>query len=106
MAIIEQRVYVLKPVYGPADYFACYDETVRKLQIDHLGELLGYFISEVGELNAVISLWRYPSFEARLERRAALAKDSSWKGFLNEVRPMLQRMENRLLLPAAFSPIN
>jgi hypothetical protein len=105
MSFIEQRIYTLKPEFGPADYFALYDKGARQLQMDTLQGLLGYFFSEVGELNTVISLWQYPDFEARLQRRAALAKEPQWQAFLKEVRPMLARMENRLLLPAPFSPI-
>jgi len=105
MSIVEQRIYTLKPEYGPGDYFALYDREARQVQTDALGGLLGYFASEVGQLNAVLSLWRYDSFEARMERRAALARDPRWQAFLTEVRPMLQTMENRLLVPAPFSPL-
>lgn len=103
MSIIEQRTYVLKPEFGPGDYFALYEAGAREIQANTLLGFLGYFSSEVGELNAVVSLWSYPSFEARLERRALLAQNERWKAFLVEVRPMLQRMENRLLVPTAFS---
>ena len=105
MSIIEQRTYVLKPEYGPNDYFALYDNGPRELQVATLQGFLGYFSSEVGELNAVVSLWSYPNFDARQERRASLAKDAAWQAFLVKVRPMLQRMENRLLTPASFSPL-
>jgi hypothetical protein len=106
MSIVEQRTYVLKPEYTPADYFALYEKAGRKLQCDTLQGFLAYFTSEVGELNAVVSLWSYPSFEARLERRGALAANPLWQDFLREVRPMLQRMENRLLIPTAFSNLS
>ena len=76
------------------------------MQFETLQGFLAYFSSEVGELNAVVSLWSYPSFEARLERRATLAKTPVWQEFLREVRPMLQRMENRLLIPTAFSTLS
>ena len=105
MSIIEQRIYVLKPEYGPAEYFALYEREAREVQVNALKGFLGYFSSEVGELNAVISLWSYPTFEARQERRAALSRDNRWVAFLKDVRPMLQRMENRLLVPATFSPL-
>lgn len=105
MSIIEQRTYVLKPEFGPGDYFALYDAGARELQVATLQGFLGYFASEVGELNAVVSLWSYPNFEARQERRTALAREPDWQAFLVKVRPMLQRMENRLLTPAPFSPL-
>ncbi len=105
MSIIEQRIYTLKPEYGPADYFTLYDKEARQLQVETLKGFVGYFSSEVGTLNAVISLWSYPDFETRQQRRAALSKEPRWQAFLTQVRPMLQNMENRLLTPAPFSPI-
>jgi hypothetical protein len=106
MSIVEQRTYVLKPEYGPGDYFSLYEKEARDVQFEALQGFLAYFTSEVGELNAVVSLWSYPSFEARLERRAALATQPVWQNFLREVRPMLARMENRLLIPTAFSKLS
>lgn len=105
MTIVEQRVYTLKPEFTPADYFALYEPEARAVQIETLQGLRGYFVSEVGPLNAVVSLWSYPSFEARAERRGILVRNEVWQRFLREVRPMLQSMENRLLIPAAFSPL-
>jgi len=105
MSIVEQRTYILKPEFGPNDYFALYEKGPQALQAKHLQGFLGYFASEIGELNAVISLWSFPSFEARMERRALLSKEPEWQAFLKSVRPMLARMENRLLAPATFSPL-
>jgi len=103
--IIEQRTYVLKPEYSPADYFALYEAGGREVQVAVLQGFRAYFTVEVGELNAVVSLWSYPSFEARLERRAQLARDPRWQAFLIKVRPLLQKMESKILLPTAFSPL-
>lgn len=105
MSIIEQRTYLLKPEFGPKDYFDLYETQGRSIQTEILQGFIGYFASEVGELNAVQSLWRYPSFEVRMQRRAQLACHPQWQTFLANVRPMLQHLENRLLTPAAFSPL-
>lgn len=105
MSIIEQRLYVLKPLHGPPEWFRIYEEQGLRPQTEILGDLIGYFAVEVGELNAVTSLWRYESFEQRLARRAVLAADPRWLAFMAAIRPMLARMENRLLTPAPFSPI-
>lgn len=103
MSFVEQRTYLLKPEFSAKDYFDIYVGEVHELQARHLGSLKGYFATEIGELNAIISLWSYPSIEARQERRAALAEEPVWQAFLNKVRPMLRSMENRLLVPAPFS---
>lgn len=105
MAIIEQRTYQLKPEFTPKDYFDLYESQGRSIQTEILQGLVGYFSSEVGELNTVQSLWRYPSFEIRMQRRAQLASNPHWQAFLINVRPMLLHMENRLLTPAVFSPL-
>ena len=105
MTIVEQRTYVLKPEYSPGDFFSLYEATGREVQLSTLQGFRGYFAVEIGPLNAVTSLWSYPSFEVRLERRAALARDPRWQSFLGSVRPMLHSMENKILLPAAFSPL-
>lgn len=98
--IVEERCYVLHPTASPAEYMAIYRESGQALQTRILGGLLGYFATEVGELNAVVSLWEYPSFEARQARRALLAAEPGWQDYLRRVRPMIQSMSNRLMTRA------
>ncbi|RZL95348.1 MAG: NIPSNAP family protein [Variovorax sp.] len=95
--IVEERCYVLRPTFSPADYLAIYHRDGRELQTRILGGLLGYFTTEVGELNAIVSLWEYESFEERQRRRGLLAAEPGWQGYLAQVRPMIQSMSNRLL---------
>jgi hypothetical protein len=104
MALVEERCYVLHTQYGAKDYFDIYEEMGRKLQTETLGGLLGYYATEVGELNAVVSLWNFETFEDRQKRRALLASNPDWLAFLRRVRPMIRTMNNRLLVPAPFSP--
>lgn len=105
MALIEERMYVLHTQYGPKDYLDIYKAEGLKLQSEILGGLSGYFTTEIGELNAIVSLWRYDSFEERQRRRAALAKEPQWTAYLDKVRPMIKSMTNRLLTPTDISPI-
>lgn len=95
--IIEERCYVLHPTYSPADFMAVYRRHGQELQTRILGGLVGYFTSEIGELNAVISIWEYGSYEERQKRRALLAAEAGWHAYLGQVRPMIQSMSNRLL---------
>lgn len=95
--IIEERCYVLHPTFSPADFLAVYRRDGQELQTRILGGLLGYFTSEIGELNAIISLWEYESFEERQKRRGLLAAEPGWHVYLDQVRPMIQSMSNRLL---------
>jgi hypothetical protein len=103
--LVEERCYVLQMPYGPQDYLKLYEAEGLAIQRAALGNLLGYFQTEVGELNAMVHLWGYDSFEDRLRRRAALATDPGWQRYLERVRPMIASMSNRLLIPTTFSPI-
>ena len=99
MAIIEERIYILHTHFSTKDYFDIYKADGAALQIETLGGLLGYYTTEVGELNAIVSLWQYDSFEERQRRRAVLAASPQWQGYLDKVRPMIRQMSNRLMSP-------
>lgn len=103
--IVEERCYLLRMPYGPQDYLALYEAEGLAVQRETLGNLLGYFHTEVGGLNTMVHLWGYDSFEDRMRRRAALSADPSWQSYLARVRPMIESMSNRLLVPTSFSPI-
>jgi hypothetical protein len=103
--LVEERCYVLRLPYGPQDYLKLYEAEGLAIQRAALGKLLGYFHTEVGELNTMVHLWGYDSFEDRLARRAALGADPAWARYLDRVRPMIGSMSNRLLIPTSFSPI-
>lgn len=96
--IIEERCYVLHANYSPSDFLIVFKRDGLTIQRDTLGGLQGYYVSEIGELNAVISLWKYDSFEERQKRRGALASEPQWQEYLKQVRPMLKSMNNRLMV--------
>lgn len=95
--LIEERCYVLNGTATPPQFLDAYRRLGQEVQTRTLGGLMGYFVTEVGELNAIVSLWKYTSFEDRAARRAQLAADPQWQAYLEEVRPMLKTMNNRLM---------
>lgn len=102
--IVEQRTYDFQPGTLP-EFFRLYEETgAREMQQRILGHLMGYYVSEIGQLNQTVHLWRYVSLDDRAERRAALMAEGEWRNFLAQVTPMIQRQESKILLPTAFSP--
>jgi hypothetical protein len=103
--IVEERCYTLRMPYGPQDYLKLYEAEGLEIQRSTLGNLIGYFHTEVGGLNTMVHLWGYTSFDDRMARRAALAKNADWQRYLDRVRPMIESMSNRLLVPTGFSPI-
>jgi hypothetical protein len=70
-----------------------------------LGRLIGYFHTEIGELNQVVHLWGYESLAERERRRALLAADPEWQEYLKNSPDIVVKMESRILVPAPFSPI-
>ena len=71
--IIEQRTYDFHPGAVPK-FFALYEDTgARELQRRILGNLVGYYVSEIGPLNQTVHLWGYASLDDRAARRAASA---------------------------------
>lgn len=102
--IIELRTYTFHPGALPA-FFEAYGEGPLTLQREILGNLLGYFVAESGELNQTVHLWGYDSLDDRASRRAELAAHPRWQQFLQSILPLLQKQESKMLLPTEFSPI-
>ncbi len=102
--IVEERIYTLEVGKTP-EYLRLYEEEGLAIQLPILGNLIGYFSSEIGDLNLIIHMWGYESFEERSRRRAILIADEGWKTYVAKVRPWILRQENRILIPAPFSPI-
>ena len=78
-------------------YAERYLEEGFAIQKSHLGEPVGYYVSEVGELNQVIHMWRYESFEERSEKRTALFSDPAWLEYVGKVGPMIVTQKNCIL---------
>jgi hypothetical protein len=102
--IIEMRTYTLKPG-SAASYLKLYQEKGLTVHTRILGNLIGYFSTEVGDINQVIHLWGYDSFEERQRRRAELAKSEVWQEFLALALPYFVSQETKLLNGTSFSPI-
>ena len=102
--IYEMRTYRMKVGSVPA-YLKLVEEEGIAVQRQHLGQLVGYFSSEIGALNEIVHLWAYSDLADRTERRARLAADPRWREFLPKIQALIETMENKILLPAAFSPL-
>ena len=56
--IVEERCYTVKP--GTVHvYYQDYQPRGLEIQTRILGTLIGYFHSEIGELNQIVHLWGY-----------------------------------------------
>lgn len=102
--IVEERCYTLKP--GTVHvYYQDYGAKGLKIQQPILGNLIGYFHTEIGELNQIVHLWGYDSLAERERRRALLAASTDWQAYLKQSPDIILKMETRILIPAPFSPI-
>ena len=103
--IVEERIYVLHCHASAAEFLRVYEEEGYEVQTSILGNLLGYFTTEIGVQGQVVHLWGYESLQDRQERRSRLFAEPRWLACLAKVKPMLMTMENRILTPTRFSPI-
>ena len=100
----ELRTYRLKVGAVPAYIKAVQDEGLA-IQKRHLGQLIGYFTTDIGMLNQIVHLWAFDSLDDRDSRRAALLMDPEWLAFLPRLQALIEEMECRILRPTPFSPL-
>jgi hypothetical protein len=96
--IVEMRIYTLKP--GST---AKFEENFEKglPNREKLSKLGAFWHSEVGPLNQVIHLWPYEDTAERDRVRAEGYKLPDWPP---DIRPFVERMEAKILVPAPYSP--
>ena len=65
-------------------WLALYEECALPVQQKYLGNLIGFFQTEIGTLNQVVHLWGFADLDDRARRRAEMAKDPAWHDFLRK----------------------
>ena len=71
----------------------------------HLGNLVGYFSSEIGPVNEIVHICSFATLDDRQARRARLAADAAWQAFLPKIRDLIVTADNKIMSPTAFSPL-
>jgi len=102
--IVEQRTYSIKIGKIP-EYLKAVETLGLPVMLTVQGGLIGYYTTEMGTVSEIVHLWAYDSLEDRAERRKRAAAHPDWPKFLAAVQPLIDRMETRILVPAAFSPL-
>jgi hypothetical protein len=102
--IIDERTYTLVPNKVP-EFLALYQREGYPVQTRHLGEPVGFFTTDIGTLNQIIHLWGYKDYADRQARRAGMVADPEWQAYLAKASQYFLKMENRILVPTAFSKI-
>ena len=99
--IFEIRTYRLKTGATPA-YLRLIGEECIAIQKKYLGNLFGYFHSDIGPLNEVVHIWAYADIADRERRREALLRDPTWLALLPRIQSHIETMENKIMKPAPF----
>ncbi|MHA6130024.1 NIPSNAP family protein [Pseudomonas fluorescens group sp. PF-1] len=102
----ELRTYTIKPT-RLGDWLSLYKSAALAVQQEHLGNLIGFFTTEIGEANQVVHIWGYTSLDDRMARRNAMAADPRWQAFAQQNKELdaVVTLESRLLRPTDFSPL-
>jgi hypothetical protein len=98
---VEERMYKIQ-IGKAAEYFKNYEEFGMKVQLRHLPHMVGYYVTEVGELNLVIHLWAYDDLNQRDKCRAAMSADKDWQAYLVKNRPLIVAQQSRVMKCAPF----
>ena len=98
------RTYLLKPT-TLKKFLDIYNNEIRETHVAILGNQIGFFYTELGELNKVVHLYGYDSQEDRDKRRAILVKNKDFNNYLAKVENLIVHMKNEILLPTEFSKI-
>ena len=102
--IVEMRTYTVQ-IGAAAEYLKLYEAEGLPVARLILGNLLGYFYTELGPLNQLIHLWGYADLNDRQKRRAQLMTEPAWQAYIKKSRPLLVSQDSRILNCAPFSPI-
>lgn len=102
--IVEERVYTLQPG-SVAEYLRLEGALGAGIYLETMGQVVGIFSSEVGELNQITHMVAFKDLADRTERRTKLRSNPDWEKYALQVRPMILRQRSCLLIPAPFSPL-
>lgn len=97
--VYELRSYILNPGAGPK-VNEVWNGKIEGRRALSPNLLVG--TTEFGELNKLIHIWPYESLEQRAAVRAKAVETGAWPP---DTGGLIQTMQNKIMLPAAFSPL-
>jgi hypothetical protein len=101
--IFDHRTYTLKPGTIKA-HLDLYEKHGFAVQSKHLGKLVLYATTEVGDVNSYVHIWAYKDVADRAARRAAMQADPEWQAYLKKSSELgaLIKQENKILVATSF----
>lgn len=103
--IIEERYYICHPGRSQ-EFLTIFEEGCLAIQARILGCFIGMWETEIGgDLSQIVHMWGYTDLEDRARRRTKLFKNKAYMKQVARLLPCVMTMENRILVPARFSPV-
>jgi hypothetical protein len=101
--VVDYRAYTLKPGAWPR-FFELFEKEGLEPQKRILGNFMGLFRTEFGNVNEIVMMFGYENAGERERRRALLYKDPAFAAYLPKARELIVHQEVRLLVGAPFNP--
>ena len=104
--IIDHRTYTFRP--GTVQkWLDKYESDGLPIQRKYLGEFVGMFTTEVGNLHQVVFMWAYETLGDRERRRAQMEADPDWETFIQQIWELDAIVEQniKMLRPVSYSPL-
>ena len=97
------EIYLIDPCLGSRRLPTVLERWEKSIpQRTQLSPLAACWYSDLGELNKFVHIWPYTRLEERARIRAEAAHLSDWPP---TIRKFLISQESKIVLPAAFSPM-
>lgn len=105
MAVYEQRTYSVTVGKMPEVLKLYSEQGWPALEAGGFGEfLVGYFVSDTGELHQLMHLWRFEDDAARRAFWQRLFADESFMAFAVQIRPLIRKQQVQLFTNAPWGP--
>ena len=104
--IIDHRTYTTKPA-RTGDFLEIWERMALPYQMQYLEGFVEMFTCDVGDLSQVVHMWRYEDQGDRERRRSAMYEDPGWLEYVKVLKEseLIVKMENKILKPVSFSPL-
>ena len=100
--IVDYRAYTFKPGTVPV-FLDMFEKEGLEVQKRILGNFLGIYRTEVGNVNEVIHMWGYENMAERERRRALLFQDAGFLDYVKRARELITAQEVRILVASPIS---
>ena len=101
--IVDYRAYTFKPGTVPV-FLEMFEKEGLEVQKKILGNFLGIYRTEVGNINEVIHMWGYESVAERERRRALLFQDPGFLAYVKKARELITGQDVRILVGMPYNP--